>query len=105
MLFFADTNLKLLQISALSALEITISGIGQFLSPYLRDILQIIVPVPDSYHTPQIIEHVNGVLSALVKKVEARLVLPAIFLCSQYFMKASYSVLSLSHTHTPAACD
>lgn len=102
---YADANLKLLQISALSALEVTIDGIGHFLSPYLRDIIQIIVPVPDVYPTPQIGERVDAVLSVMATKLEARLLLPAIFLSSQTFKKAASSVCSrislnaiLSHT-------
>jgi hypothetical protein len=40
----------------------------------------------------QIAEKVEGVLTALATKVEARLVLPPIFLSSQFFKKAAPSV-------------
>lgn len=89
-----DANLKLLQVSALSALEVTIDGIGQFLSPYLRDIIQTVVPIPDHYSTPQIVAKVGSVLSVLATKVEARLVLPPIYLSSQFFKQAAPSTLS-----------
>jgi hypothetical protein len=42
-------------VSALSALEVTVAGIGQFLSPYLRDLIQTVVPIPDHYPTPQVL--------------------------------------------------
>jgi hypothetical protein len=50
----SDANHKLLQVSTLSALQVTIDGIGQFLSPYLRDIIQIVISIPDNYATPQV---------------------------------------------------
>jgi hypothetical protein len=50
----SDANRKLLQVSTLSALQVTIDGIGQFLSPYLRDIIQIVISIPDNYATHQV---------------------------------------------------
>jgi len=31
-----------------------LESVGQFLSPYLRDIIEIVLAIPDAYPTPQV---------------------------------------------------
>ncbi len=77
-----DNAKKFVQVSVLSCLDVVVSSIGQFTSPYLKDIISHAVGAADStagqLHS-QVTEKAHSLLHALATKMECRLLLPALY--------------------------
>ncbi|KAL6058638.1 snoRNA-binding rRNA-processing protein utp10 [Balamuthia mandrillaris] len=69
----------LLQMSALSSLEVIVAAMHPFLSPYFRSIIQCIVRIPKLSLNPQVMAKVSSILNYLAANVDPRLILPAVF--------------------------